>query len=60
MAKMDRDARRKEFSFHAALHAYRRAITYEKTAGECVVCRELFFCGLETAVLAFDSVVIKG
>ena len=60
MAKMDHDAGRKEFLIHAALAAYQKTITYEKTAGEFIACREVFSCGLDTAIRAFDGVVIGG
>lgn len=60
LAKFDRDAGRKEFAIHAALASHQKTITYEKTAGEYVDCREVFSCDLETAISAFDQVARRG
>jgi hypothetical protein len=57
IAKLERDAGKAEFSPHAALEQYQKSVTYRKTAGEIVECREVFDCDLSTAVNAYQSAV---
>ncbi|MBK1679654.1 GIY-YIG nuclease family protein [Rhodocyclus tenuis] len=55
IAKLERDAGKKEFSLHAALEQYQKPVSYRKTADEVVECREVFACNLITAINAFQS-----
>ncbi len=57
LAKLERDAGKIEFSLHAALEQYQRPITYSKTAGQIVECREVFACDLSTAFAAFQAAI---
>lgn len=50
---MTKDAGKKEFEIHSTLEQYQKAITYEKTRGLIVECREIFACDYQVALEAF-------
>lgn len=50
---LEKDAGKKEFEIHSSLEQYQKAITYEKTRGLIVECREIFSCDYLVALEAF-------
>ena len=50
---MTKDTGKKEFEIHSTLEKYQKAITYEKTRGLIVKCREIFACDYQVALEAF-------
>lgn len=50
---MTKDAGKKEFEIHSSLAKYQKAITYEKTRGVFVECREIFACDYQIALEIF-------
>ena len=55
--RLDKDAGKKEFEIHAKLAEFQRPISYEKTPGLFVECREIFSCDLAHAKAIFDLVI---
>lgn len=55
--KFEKDAGKKEFAIHSLLEAYWTQLTYEKSRGCKVECREVFSCSQEVATKAFEDVV---
>lgn len=56
---LEKDAGRMEFAIHAKLEPYLKTITYNRSNGEVIECREIFNCDLDVAKKIFDEIILR-